>query len=106
MKKGEKSDTAWRKKLSPQQYEVFRNKGTEHTFTGKYVKHKKKGVYNCAACGGQLFDSDTKFDSGSGWPSFTDPKNREGIVLKEDYSHGMNRSILWWVWIPFRTSFL
>lgn len=80
-----------KKKLTPEQYKVLREKGTEAPFSGKYVNHKEKGVYKCAACGNELFSSDTKFDSGTGWPSFTDPMNRENIILEEDTSYGMSR---------------
>ena len=80
-----------KKKLTPEQYKVLREKGTEAPFTGKYFNHKEKGVYKCAVCRNELFSSDTKFDSGTGWPSFTDPVNKENIILEEDMSLGMNR---------------
>ncbi len=80
------------KKLTPEQYHVLREKGTEMAGTGKLLHNKKKGDYMCAGCGALLFRSDTKFDSGSGWPSFTDPANRENVVLEEDTSHGMKRT--------------
>ena len=86
-----KSEQEWREELSPEQYEVLRNKGTEHPFTGKYVNTKQDGVYRCAACAAELFSSDTKFESGTGWPSFTDPANTANIELHEDLSHGMRR---------------
>lgn len=86
-----KENNDWKKKLTPEQYNVLREKGTEPPFSGKYVHHKEKGVYKCAACGDPLFSSSTKFDSGTGWPSFTDPMNKENIILKEDKSDGMNR---------------
>ena len=73
------------------QYKVLREKETEPPFTGEYLNTKEKGVYNCAACGVELFSSDTKFDSGSGWPSFTEPKNRENVKLEIDTSLGMER---------------
>ncbi len=81
-----------RKKLTPEQYAVMREKGTEAPFSGKYVHEKSAGMYRCAACGTELFSSDTKFDSGTGWPSFTEPANREHVELKEDASHGMRRT--------------
>lgn len=82
----------WKKKLTPEQYRILREKGTEAPFTGKYLHTKDKGIYKCAACGNQLFSSETKFDSDTGWPSFTDPMNLENIELKEDESHGMIRT--------------
>jgi len=86
------SDEEWRARLTPEQYRVVRKKGTEPAFTGKYVNHHADGVYRCVACGNELFSSDTKFDSHSGWPSFTEPVNREHIVLSTDNSHGMVRT--------------
>lgn len=87
-----KSEEEWKKKLSPQQYHILREKGTEMPFTAKLLHNKKNGIYICAACGNELFASDTKFDSGTGWPSFYDAKNRENIELKKDFSHGMGRT--------------
>jgi peptide-methionine (R)-S-oxide reductase len=87
-----KTDEEWRQELSPEQYEILRRKGTERPFTGKYVNAKDKGVYRCAACGAELFSSDTKFDSGTGWPSFYEPANLENVELHEDRSHGMVRT--------------
>ena len=87
-----KSDEEWRQELSPEQYEVLRRKGTERPFTGKYVDVKDRGMYRCAACGAELFASDTKFDSGTGWPSFTEPANLANVELHEDRSHGMVRT--------------
>ncbi|MDQ3979559.1 MAG: peptide-methionine (R)-S-oxide reductase MsrB [Actinomycetota bacterium] len=87
-----KSDEEWRAQLTPEQYEVLRGKGTERPFTGRFVRTKDKGMYVCAGCGAPLFRSDTKFDSGTGWPSFTEPANRENVVLTPDYSHGMMRT--------------
>ncbi|MBI5391291.1 peptide-methionine (R)-S-oxide reductase MsrB [Candidatus Woesearchaeota archaeon] len=81
----------WQKKLTPEQYRILREKGTEFAFTGKYVHHKDKGVYGCAACNAPLFSSDTKFDSGTGWPSFWDAA-KGSIDLKEDHHHGMQRT--------------
>ena len=86
------SGQEWKKKLSKEQYEVLREKGTERAFTGKYVHHKEQGMYTCAGCGAGLFSSDTKFDSGTGWPSFDQAANVKNIVLKEDRSHGMSRT--------------
>lgn len=83
--------TNWKKKLKSEQYHVLREKGTEPAFTGKYWDNKNKGMYKCAGCGTVLFSSDTKFDSGTGWPSFTDPTNLEHIELHEDRSYGMKR---------------
>jgi len=82
----------FKKKLTPEQYHVLREKGTERPFTGKYVKTKDKGMYKCAACGAELFSSDTKFDSHTGWLSFTEPANLENIRLEEDRSGGMVRT--------------
>jgi peptide-methionine (R)-S-oxide reductase len=87
-----KSEQQWREELSPEQYEVLRGKATERPFTGKYVDAKDDGTYRCAGCGTELFDSNTKFESGTGWPSFTDPKNTENIKLETDSSHGMVRT--------------
>jgi peptide-methionine (R)-S-oxide reductase len=81
----------WKHKLTPEQYAVLREKGTEAPFTGKYVHTKDKGMYACAACGLELFSSDTKFDSGTGWPSFTDVAKSDAVVLHDDHSHGMHR---------------
>ncbi len=87
-----KTDQEWREKLSPEQYAVLRGKGTEPPFTGRFVHTKDDGTYRCAACGAELFSSETKFDSGSGWPSFTEPKNSANVELHEDRSHGMVRT--------------
>ena len=87
-----KTENEWRELLSPQQYQVLRNKGTERPFTGKYAHTKEDGIYRCAACGAELFSSDTKFESGSGWPSFYEPANQENVELHEDRSHGMVRT--------------
>jgi len=87
-----RSEEEWRKKLTPAQYRVLREKGTEAPFTGEYYKTKAEGMYRCAACGAELFTSETKFDSGTGWPSFTEPANRENVDLIEDVTHGMART--------------
>jgi peptide-methionine (R)-S-oxide reductase len=79
-------------KLTPEQYEIMRQKGTEAPFTGQYVNEHSKGTYMCAVCGQELFSSDTKFDSGTGWPSFTEPKNLEHVELRQDDEHGMIRT--------------
>ncbi|MBI4452970.1 peptide-methionine (R)-S-oxide reductase MsrB [Candidatus Woesearchaeota archaeon] len=92
MKQMPKSEEEWKKKLTADQYNVLREKGTEAPFTGKYVHHKEKGIYTCAACGAELFDSGAKFDSGTGWPSFDEPKNLENIELNKDFSRGMIRA--------------
>ncbi len=87
----QKSDAEWRELLTPQQYAVLRHQGTERPFTGEYVNEKTPGVYQCAACGNPLFASDTKFDSGSGWPSFYDVVDKGNVELRVDLSHGMRR---------------
>jgi peptide-methionine (R)-S-oxide reductase len=87
-----KTDAEWKASLTPEQYRVLREKGTEMAFTGKYWASKEDGTYLCAGCGHELFASDHKFDSGSGWPSFYQPA-REGVVDTEaDYDHGMERT--------------
>lgn len=91
MQKVQKSDAEWRELLTPEQYAVLRQQGTERAFTGKYVDTKTPGVYRCAACGNALFSSDTKFKSGSGWPSFYDVVEEGNIKLREDVSYGMRR---------------
>src|SRR3954447_8401456 len=87
-----KTEQEWREQLNPEQYEVLRRAATEAPFTGRYVNEKSDGTYRCAACGNELFRSDTKFESGTGWPSFTDPVNRENVELETDHSHGMVRT--------------
>jgi peptide-methionine (R)-S-oxide reductase len=85
-------DKELKKKLTPEQYHVMREGGTEAPGTGKYEHEHAKGMYKCAACGAELFSSDTKFDSGSGWPSFTEPANRENVILRPDNAYGMRRT--------------
>ena len=87
-----KSDQAWREELTPQQYAVLRQHGTERPFTGEYVHTKTDGTYHCAACGQALFASDTKFESGSGWPSFWDVIDKGNVDLRVDTSYGMIRT--------------
>ncbi len=87
-----KSKGEWQKKLSPEQYRVLREKGTETPFTGKLLHNKDGGTYACAACGAELFSSDAKFDSGTGWPSFEQPANTKNVELKTDVSFGMSRT--------------
>ena len=81
----------WKQKLTPEEYKVMRERGTEAPFTGKYVHTKDKGIYICKGCGTELFSSRAKFDSGTGWPSFDEPSNLENVDLKEDNSHDMHR---------------
>jgi peptide-methionine (R)-S-oxide reductase len=88
----EKTDAEWREQLTPEQYQVLRHQATEAPFTGKYVDNHDDGTYRCAGCNAVLFQSGTKFDSGSGWPSFTEPANTEAIELRPDHSHGMVRT--------------
>ena len=87
-----KSDAEWQEVLTPEQYRVMRKKGTERAFTGKYHAYKEDGVYRCGACGQELFDSQTKFDSGSGWPSFYAPIGPERVAEANDYSYFMVRT--------------
>lgn len=87
-----KSDNEWREKLDPEQYQVTRQHGTERAFTGRYWNTKTKGVYACVCCGQQLFESDTKYDSGTGWPSFWAPISDSAIVEKDDDSLFMRRT--------------
>ena len=88
----EKSDREWRETLTNEQYRITRQKGTEPAFTGKYADHHANGVYHCVCCGAPLFDSTDKYDSGSGWPSFTRPIDGERVDSATDLSHGMRRT--------------
>ncbi len=87
-----KSDEEWRKLLTPEQYEVTRRKGTERTFTGQYWDFHEQGLYLCVCCGNELFNSDTKYDSGCGWPSFYAPKDEQNVETAMDTSYGMVRT--------------
>jgi peptide-methionine (R)-S-oxide reductase len=91
-KKIVKSDKEWRAHLTPEQYRITREKGTEPAGTGKYLHEKRKGIYKCICCGQPLFSSETKYDSGSGWPSFWEPVDEENIEIRSDVSHGMERT--------------
>lgn len=84
-------ESEWRKRLTPEQYHVLREAGTERAFTGRFWNNHEKGLYRCAGCGTVLFDSDTKYDSGSGWPSFTSPVGSDVVTEHRDMSHGMVR---------------
>lgn len=86
-----KSDAEWRKALTPEQYEIARKKGTEGAFTGEYWDCKDSGLYRCVCCGAELFRSETKFDSGTGWPSFREAVDPSKVRLEEDQSYGMRR---------------
>ncbi len=88
----ELTDEQWRERLSPQRYEVLRRHGTEHPFTGEYVDVKDDGTYRCAGCGSELFNSQTKFESGTGWPSFYEPAVAANVELRPDRSLGMMRT--------------
>jgi peptide-methionine (R)-S-oxide reductase len=92
MEKIEKSEEQWKQDLTPEQYKILREHGTEPPFTGIYNDEKSDGMYKCAACGLELFDSDTKFDSGTGWPSFWEPAEDSNVTLVEDNSMGMTRT--------------
>ncbi len=87
----EKTEAEWREQLTPEQYDVLRRKGTERPFTGSFVHEKRDGSYRCAGCGAELFASSTKFESGTGWPSFTEPADRANVELVDDHSYGMHR---------------
>jgi peptide-methionine (R)-S-oxide reductase len=88
----EKTDSEWREQLTPDQYDVLRRKGTERPFTGAFVHEKRDGTYRCAGCGAELFSSQTKFESGTGWPSFTEPADRANVEFVDDHSFGMHRT--------------
>jgi len=92
MPRVDKTDAEWRAELDPEQYAVLREGATERPWTSEHLEVKDDGVFVCAGCGAELFSSGTKFESGSGWPSFTDPTNRENVELREDRSHGMTRT--------------
>lgn len=87
-----KTDEEWRELLTPEEYYVLRQQGTEAAFSGKYFNHKKEGIYTCAACGNELFSSKTKFRSGTGWPSFYEPVSEQNVGIEEDRSFGMVRT--------------
>ena len=87
-----KSDQEWRQELTPEQYQVCRQKGTEPAFSGEYHNHKGDGLYRCACCKTPLFDSEHKFDSGTGWPSFWEKISEQAVVTETDLSHGMHRT--------------
>ena len=87
-----RTEQEWQSLLTPEQYQVLRQKGTERPFSGRYVDTKQDGIYRCAACGNELFDADAKFESGTGWPSFCEPANRQNVTLETDTSHGMVRT--------------
>jgi peptide-methionine (R)-S-oxide reductase len=92
MEKIDKTDAEWRAELTDEQYAVLRRQATEAPFTGKYALTHDHGMFKCAGCGAELFSSDTKFESGSGWPSFTEPAVASAVELREDRSHGMVRT--------------
>jgi len=87
-----RTEQEWQSLLTPEQYQVLRQKGTERPFSGRYVDTNQDGIYRCAACGNELFDADAKFESGTGWPSFCEPANRQNVTLETDTSHGMVRT--------------
>jgi peptide-methionine (R)-S-oxide reductase len=91
MEQVELTEDQWREKLTPEQFDVLRRQGTERAFTGAYWNVKDDGIYRCAGCGVELFDSSTKFDSGTGWPSFTEPAVADAVATHEDTSYGMRR---------------
>lgn len=86
-----KTDEEWKKQLTEEEFNIMRQKGTEAPFTGEYVNNHDKGMFKCKGCGNVLFSSDAKFDSGTGWPSFTEAINNENVETVKDYSHGMVR---------------
>ena len=88
----QKTEEEWRQELDPERYHVLREAGTEPPFTGAYTHSKQDGIYRCGACGNELFSSDTKFDSGTGWPSFTEPAVADAVELRPDNSHFMQRT--------------
>ena len=92
MNKIDKEEEDWKKELTKEEYHVLREKGTENPWTGALLENKEKGTYQCAACGNALYSSDTKFDSGSGWPSFFDPISRDLVVFESDKSFGVTRT--------------
>ena len=92
MSKITKSDAEWREQLTPEQYQVTRQKGTERAFTGQYCEHHENGMYKCICCGAPLFESSAKFDSGTGWPSFYQPVDEQNVELETDRTHGMTRT--------------
>lgn len=92
VEKIEKSQTEWKKELTPDEFHITREKGTERAFTGKYLDFHGEGVYRCTCCGSELFSSDTKFESGSGWPSFYEPVSADMIDEDKDLSYGMVRT--------------
>jgi peptide-methionine (R)-S-oxide reductase len=92
MEKMDLPESEWKKRLSPEQYHVLREAGTERAFTGIYNDNKAPGVYRCAGCGTELFRSDAKYDSGSGWPSFIAPASNDAVIEHSDVSHGMRRT--------------
>ncbi len=90
--KVKKTDAEWKKELTPEQFLVTRLKGTERAFTGALCNNHDKGVYRCVCCGAELFSSEHKFDSGSGWPSFWQPAKQDNVAVEDDHSHGMHRT--------------
>lgn len=90
--KVQKSEQEWKQQLTPEQYQVTRQKGTERPFTGEYNQNKESGIYQCVCCGSTLFSSETKFDSGTGWPSFFSPLEKENVALKADNGLLMRRT--------------
>ena len=92
MNKVNKTDADWQTELTPDEYHVLREKGTERAFSGEYNDHKEPGTYRCRACGNALFDANTKFDSGTGWPSFFAPLSEESVLNERDVSYGMVRT--------------
>ena len=88
----EKTDAEWQQELTPEQYRILRQKGTERAFTGEFWNNKDEGTYRCAGCGTPLFSSETKFESGSGWPSFYAPVDQDNVAMEDDRSYGMRRT--------------